>query len=46
MDRERRDFLKQSSLLAGRTIAEVFEPSPELLAVAIIRDQQIHADPP
>jgi CIC family chloride channel protein len=33
--------LPQDSLLAGRTIEEVFEPFPELLAVAIIRDQQI-----
>ena len=34
--------LPHNSLLAGRTIEEVFEPFPELLAVAIIRDQQIH----
>lgn len=33
--------LPQDSLLAGRTIEEVFEPFPELIAVAIIRDQQI-----
>src|SRR6266545_4391788 len=33
--------LPQNSQLAGRSIAEVFERFPELLAVAIIRDQQI-----
>ena len=33
--------LPENSQLAGRSIAEVFERFPELLAVAIIRDQQI-----
>ena len=35
-------ILPQDSLLAGRTVENVFEPFPELLAIAIIRDQQIH----
>jgi len=33
--------LPQNSELAGRSIAEIFDRFPELLAVAIIRDQQI-----
>jgi CIC family chloride channel protein len=33
--------IAENSQLANRTIAEVFERFPELLAVAIIRDQQI-----
>jgi CIC family chloride channel protein len=33
--------LPQNSELAGRSIAETFDRFPELLAVAIIRDQQI-----
>jgi len=33
--------LAENSQLAGRSVAEVFERFPELLAVAIIRDQQI-----
>ena len=33
--------LPENSQLAGRSIAEVFEKFPELLAVAIIRDQRI-----
>jgi CIC family chloride channel protein len=31
-----------SSPLAGRTIADVFEQTPDLVAVAIIRDQEVH----
>jgi Trk K+ transport system NAD-binding subunit len=33
--------LPQNSELAGQSIAETFDRFPELLAVAIIRDQQI-----
>jgi CIC family chloride channel protein len=33
--------IPEGSKIAGRSIAEVFERFPELLAVAIIRDQQI-----
>jgi chloride channel protein, CIC family len=33
--------IPEGSKLAGRSIAEVFEQFPELLAVAIIRDEQI-----
>jgi CIC family chloride channel protein len=34
--------IAENSQLANQTIAEVFERFPELLAVAIIRDQKIH----
>jgi Trk K+ transport system NAD-binding subunit len=30
------------SRIAGRSVAEVFEQFPEILAVAIIRDQRVH----
>jgi CIC family chloride channel protein len=33
--------IARSSTIAGRTVAEVFDRFPELLAVAIIRDQQV-----
>ena len=33
--------IADDSQIAGRTIAEVFERFPQLLAVAIIRDQRI-----
>ena len=34
--------IAEKSPLANQTIAEVFEQFPELLAVAIVRDQKIH----